>query len=165
MSYLIARTLTACVEGVGPAMGGLVSEQYKIVKFHLGHEPLLVDVATKTVQAMPLARKKTDPGFTGDLGNGTGVFYTRDLQPSDMQWSNGKLLIKCVMPATVGGVMPPGAEMPDGVAIAPYNQSTLYLEDSNGNLSHALVKLPDFVLPESGTEVHCYIEFPINTTG
>lgn len=149
MSYLIAQTLTACVDGVGPSMGGLAGH-YTIKKFHLGHEPALLDVPNKTVQAMPLNRSKTDPEFVGDLSQGYGKFYTGNLSLADFVWSGGKLLIKCILP-------------PDVLA-EPYTYSTLYLEDSNGNLSHGMVKLPDTVLPEAGADTFIYIEFPINTT-
>ena len=137
MSYLKARTLTACVDGIGPSMGGL-SAQYKIVKFHLGHSPSLIDEASKTVQATPLS--------TAIVEN---KFYSKLLTVNDFVWSNGKLLIKCVCP--VGGVA------------APQVFSTLFLEDSLGNLSHGIVKLPDTILPETGSETWIYVEFPINT--
>jgi hypothetical protein len=137
MSYLIARTLTACVNGIGPSLGG-ITPQYTLVKFHLGHSPTLIDEDSKTVQAMPLN--------TATVEN---LFYSKVLTPQDFQWSGGKLLVKCICP--------PAA------LTEPQVFSTLYIEDSLGNLSHGLVKLPDTVLPETGAETWIYIEFPINT--
>jgi len=138
MSYLLARTLTACVDGVGPSMGGLAGA-YTIKKFHMGHSPSLIDAGASTVQAMPLNASEVE-----------NLFYSKTLVADDFVWSNGKLLVKCVCPP---------AALAD-----PKVFSTLYLEDSNGALSHGMVKLPDTVLPETGAETWIYIEFPINTT-
>ena len=139
MSYIQARTLTACVDGVAPSMGGL-APQYKLVKFHMGHAPLLLDEPNKTVQALPLDT---------DIPAMQGVFYSKTLAPSDFQYSNGKLLVRCICPADV--------------LAEPQVYSVLYIEDSNGKLSHGVVKLPDTILPETGAETWVYVEFPINT--
>jgi hypothetical protein len=141
--YLKARTLTACVNGIGPSIGG-IDGHYTITKFHMGHSPSLIDAPNNTVQATPL-----------DTAIVEGLFYSKDLVAGDFQWSNGKLLVKCICPIYDAGSS-------TGIA-APKVFSTLFLEDSNGNLSHGVVKLPDTVLPETGSETWLYIEFPINT--
>lgn len=134
--YLKATTLTACVDGIGPSMAG-IGPHYKIAKFRLGHVPSLLDEANKTVQALPLDTNVTE-----------GEFFSADLEPTDFQWSNGQLLVRCICP--------------EDALLEPFQFSVLYLEDNLGNLSHGVVKLPDTILPETGAEIWVYVEFPIN---
>ena len=137
--YATVSTMKGFVAGMFNSIRGMTDEPYRIVGFKLGHDPSLLDVENNAVTPMPI-----------DTDEALNVFYAGDLTFADFTHieDSNEIAVKCTLPP--------------GQIDEPHQYSCLYLIDSNGEISHGAVRLPETVLPASGSETHIYIEFPMN---